>query len=46
MTTFTEFNQAPDFGILAKYCGKSAKKKNGNANAALKTTMPIMGQNH
>ena len=46
ITTFTEFSQPPDLGMRAKYCGKSAKKKNGSAKAALKMIIPSMGQNH
>ena len=46
ITTLTEFSQPPDLGSFARYCGKRAKKKNGKANAALKTTIPRNGQNH
>ena len=46
MTTLTEFNQPPDWGILARYCGNKARKKNGVAKAVLKMTIPNTGQNH
>ena len=46
ITTFTEFNHPPDFGIFARYCGNNAKKKNGVANAVLNTIIPNKGQNH
>ena len=44
MVTFTEFSHPPDLGNLARYWGKSARKKNGNANAVENTTMPKTGQ--
>ena len=46
ITTLVEFSHPPDFGRLARYCGKSASRKNGDAKAELKTIIPIIGQNH
>ena len=41
----TEFNQPPDCGNLDKQCGNKANKKNGEAKAKLKISIPIIGQN-
>src|SRR5947207_7728908 len=46
ITTLVEFSQPPLFGSFASQPGKSASSTNGNANVALKTLMPISGQNH
>ena len=42
--TFTEFNQPPLCGNLDKYCGNSANKKNGEANAVENAIIPSTGQ--
>ena len=44
IVTFTEFSHPPDLGNFERYWGKRARKKNGNANAVEKTSIPKMGQ--
>ena len=41
-TTFTEFNQPPDFGSEFNHFGNIANKVNGNANAKPKPDIPIV----
>src|SRR5688500_5668178 len=41
--TFIDAIQAPDFGSFVSACGKRASRKNGNANARLKASIPIAG---
>ena len=42
--TFTEFNQPPLLGNFDKYCGNNANKKNGDAKANEKLSIPMIGQ--
>src|SRR3954468_12587678 len=42
-TTFTEFNQPPDFGKEFNHPGKAANNPNGKANANAKPNMPQKG---
>src|SRR5687768_192480 len=44
MKALTVTSQEPDFGILARYEGNSASRKNGEAKAVLKASMPTIGQ--
>ena len=43
-TTFTEFNQPPDFGRLLSFEGKKAKKPKGKATAIENPNIPIIGR--
>ena len=44
-TTFTEFNQPPDFGNEDNLDGKNAKNPNGSATAKENPNIPIIGRN-
>ncbi len=43
-TTFTEFNQPPDFGRLLSLEGKKAKNPKGRATAMENPNIPMMGR--
>ena len=44
-TTFTAFNQPPDFGRLLNFEGKKEKNPKGNATAIENPNIPMIGRN-